>query len=167
MFVSLLHIVCVLCLQKTGCCCFVCGLSSTRGCLVFQRHTRLLKHAQTKAAASQIALLFQSQRTLFIHYLFSGCAIVARALWWEVICHSLALLSPQPFLQGGGCIHPICTGGKQKYQSPSSATLHTLRILPKIFTGQPLHKLTCVPLFIPRLLLVHPCSYTSSPRTPD
>lgn len=34
-------------------------------------------HSHTKAAASQIALLIQSQRTLFIHYLFSGCAIVA------------------------------------------------------------------------------------------
>lgn len=31
----------------------------------------------TKATASQIALLVQSQRTLFIHYLFPGSAIVA------------------------------------------------------------------------------------------
>lgn len=33
--------------------------------------------ARTKATASQIALFIQSQRTLFIHYLFSGSAIVA------------------------------------------------------------------------------------------
>lgn len=34
-------------------------------------------HTHTKAAASQIALLTRSQRTLFIHYLFSGSSIVA------------------------------------------------------------------------------------------
>ena len=43
-----------------------------------RRARRPLAHTRsTKAAASQIALLIQSWRTLFIHYLFPGSAIVA------------------------------------------------------------------------------------------
>ncbi len=56
---------------------FVHVLNPTCGRCICETSSRPFAHAHTKGAASQIAPLIQSQRTLFIHYLFSGCAIVA------------------------------------------------------------------------------------------
>lgn len=81
---------------------FVHALHSACGLFFWETSRRPLAHALTKATASQIALLGQSQATLFIHYLFSGCAVVALHCEEKQFVTLLQLsLLFQPFFQGG------------------------------------------------------------------
>lgn len=138
-FASLLHVIVVLCFQKTGCNCF---------CLCAQLNSwlfslpELLKHKRREKEKLLLHKLLSSfnLRTLFIHHLFSGCAIVARALWWEAIRHSLPLSS------NFSARHLVRSCLLQRRDSELTSVTDsvykpaaTFGLFPKIFTRLPSH----------------------------